>query len=160
MGIDVELQYFRMSFRFDKKIVEDFGLLRVGETIINPLDGSLWFRKELFDFGWGNENGFLRLPELQFSDLWFLLTNSTIQENLYGAASLILEKHADELLFQLEEILSTQNAQISMVVKKAFQLLELEKEQNRSPIEGKTLDQINHDFSRWKSISNKIKAVL
>ena len=160
MSIDVGLQYFRMSRRFNKNAVEDFDLLVVGETIIDPSDGSFWIQKKLFDFGWGNENGFLRLPELQFPDYWLLLTNSTIEENLYGAASLILEKHADELLFQLEELLCTKNAQISFGVKKAFRLLELETERNRSPIKGKTLHQINHDFSRWKSISNQIKGFL
>ena len=50
--------FFVMSTRFNKCDASDFGLLRLAEDMaLSPNDGSIWAKTELYNFGWGDENG-------------------------------------------------------------------------------------------------------
>ena len=55
-----------------------------------------WKIENLCDCGWGNEYGFIRLPEPNFEELWTLLTESKIYENKLGAAELLNQNYTFE----------------------------------------------------------------
>jgi hypothetical protein len=158
MNIDVNKKYFLMSFRFDKTKPEDFGLVQSSDNeklYINKLDNSEWFKYELYDFGWGNECGFMRLPELEFSELKYLLENSKVQENRYGAAYVLEKNYPDNLLNYLLTIFKNTNLLIDESLKEIIKILGLDKVKNRSSIIGKNYEQINNDFENWKYISKR-----
>ena len=163
MRIDLEKVYFKMSFRFNKRKPEDFGLTVAQEDIncyTDLMDSSLWQKNELYDFGWGNENGFIRLPKLTFDELWYLITNSEIQENKYGAAYIIEQEHPDELLQELLNVFVQQNKYISEGMKDAFNILRLHEPMNRSSIVGKHFSVIEKDFDNWKYVSESVKKLI
>ena len=84
-------KYFVMSIRFNKCIASDFGLISKNENIaINPIDNSIWIKTKLYDFGWGKENGFYKIPLPNFNTLLELALYSTNEEDMYGAAAVIL----------------------------------------------------------------------
>ena len=63
-------KFFVMSKRFNKQSALDFGLSDKGcGMAVNPDDGSLWKKDTLFDFGWGPENGYYRVPLPDFPHL-------------------------------------------------------------------------------------------
>jgi hypothetical protein len=162
MEINVDQLYFLMSFRFDKTDPEEYGLISSSEQdnlFIRTSDGSTWKKKNLYDFGWGNENGFIRQPELDFDELWYLLLNSKAQENEYGAASELLEKYPEELLMRVEQILD-QNAatRLDEKAKRVCLILKLDRPLNRSKTIGKPYEQISREFERWRAVSEKVAA--
>ena len=62
--------FFVMSTRFNKCDASDFGLLPLAEDMaLSPNDGSIWAKTELYNFGWGDENGYYLLRN---SFIWFL----------------------------------------------------------------------------------------
>lgn len=137
MNIDVNKKYFLMSFRFDKTKPEDFGLVRSSydeNLYICKSDNSKWLKCELYDFGWGNEFGFERLPELEFSELIYLLENSKVQENRYGAAYVLEKKYPDDLLNYLLSVFNSKNLLINESLKEIIKILRLDAVKNRSGI--------------------------
>lgn len=97
--------FFVMSTRFNKCDASDFGLLPLAEDMaLSPNDGSIWAKTELYNFGWGDENGYYRYPMPSFEKLFHLVLNSADEEDIYGAASVILKRYPDELLKQCEAI--------------------------------------------------------
>ena len=163
MCFDIQKKYFRMSFRFNKNKPEDFGLVKSqlqNDVYIDNSDNSKWIRASLYDFGWGNENGFIRLKKLNFMQLWELLVNSNDQENRYGAAHLLEYEHADDLMNHLLNILNTNNLQLTNSMKEAFKILKLNEVKNRSEVIGKSFSQIEKEFENWKYISQKVNEAL
>jgi hypothetical protein len=161
--VNLNEYYFLMSLRFDKSKPEDFGLYQSPinpDVFINEKDKTSWAKRELYDFGWGNENGFVRLPELGFGELIYLMEYSNIQDNRYGAAIEIRRKFSDELLKYLMEILGSSECGISKEMKDVFEILELEQPINRSRILGKSPQEVNDDYEKWKLISNRVKKII
>ena len=161
MSIDPQKYFFKMSFRFDKCTPEAFGLAlsESSENIyVDKSDGFLWEQQNLYDFGWGAEYGFVRLPALGFYDLWDLLLNSKIQDNQHGAACLLEEKYADELLEKIESIFSNPGSQINERLKTACRILKLESGINRGNLQGKNYAGIKDKATRWNNISEQVKA--
>lgn len=146
-------KYFFMSTRFNKRYAEDFGLIsNHNDTAINPVDGSLWIKKNLYDFGWGKENGYYKEPLPDFSSLFEITLHSKNRDDEYGAAAIILEQYSDELLVKCEQLM------IDKKHRKDFQKLtaifKLKIATNRSSVLNKTCNQIQHDFERWCQVSN------
>jgi len=163
MKLDHNKKYFLMSFRFDKEKPEDFGLSQSQyncNIFIDTSDNSEWIQKELYDFGWGNEYGFIRLPELDFLELWNVLENSKLQENKYGAAYTLENKYPDTLLNHLLGLLNKPNFQLNEALKDTFKILELQNVTNRSGVVGKSFAEINTDFENWKLVSKKVNEIL
>jgi len=106
---DINKKYFLLSFRFNKRTPDDFGLVQSEEDadiLIDKVDSSQWVFQQSYDFGWGNENGFMRMPELDFEQLWYILINLAIEDNIYGCAHKVMEKYPDNLLEVLTGIFS------------------------------------------------------
>ena len=153
---NIEQKFFVMSKRYNKKTLEDFGLIQTKdpEVFKLPSDSSLWKRRSLYDFGWGKENGFYRIPLPKFDGLVKLILHSKLEENKYGAAALILDDFGEELLLFCEEILKDRERAQKYL--EFFRILHLEIPINRSMTWGKTLKQINQDSEKWKKISDQI----
>jgi len=157
--VDPLQRYFFMSFRFNKSTPEDFGLKKNAENgfYVYPKDNSLWVQRNLYDFGWGNEDGFVRLTECDFEQLWKLIIDSSIQENRYGSASEILRQYADQLLSKIYPIISDPKYNYDYSLNDALKILGLDSPYNRSSILGKSEEQINDDYNKWLYISKKVK---
>jgi hypothetical protein len=56
---------------------------------VDPVYNSKWIEKEIYDYGWGNEIVFVKLPELGFDDSCQILVKSQIKDNRYGVAAII-----------------------------------------------------------------------
>lgn len=152
-----------MSFRFDKCKPEDFALKlsqQDPEVYINVEENSLWVKREMYDFGWGNECGFMRTPKLEFSDLWELLISSNIQENKYGAARLIEKEYARELMNYLLDTFKSQSFSADNSFIEAAKILKLEKVRNRCETTGKTFKEIENDYQNWEMISDKVLEII
>lgn len=151
-------QYFMMSFRFNKRSPGDFGLTRNsdGKTYSFKGDQSLWIQRDLYDFGWGKEYGFMKIPKLDFCHLWELLNISDMEENRYGAAQVILDDYSDDLLDYLIVLLRDQSFKSGRTFEEACKILKLNETRNRSSTLGKSASQIANDFENWKFVSEEI----
>lgn len=161
--IDVNNKYFLLSFRFNKRTPDDFGLVQSKNDttiFINIDDNSQWVWQESYDFGWGNENGFMRLPELNFEQLWYLLNNSSIQDNIYGSAYIIEQKYPDKLFEVLTNIFEQNKLITDKTLKEVLKILKLDDARNRSEILGKSITEIEIDFKKWKDLSGKVKVII
>lgn len=146
-------KYFVMSMRFNKCNASDFGFVsKDSNTAINPKDNSTWIKAALFDFGWGKENGFYKAPLPSFEFLFELALHSTNRDDMYGAASVILDKYADKLLCQCEVLMNDYLRKRDF--KKLVELFNLRTPINRCSIDNKTCDQIQDDSTRWMKVSD------
>lgn len=160
MDLDVNKNYFYMSFRYYSCKPEDFNLIAFNEDIyIHKYDKTKWIKLDLYDFGWGNECGFMKLPKLNFNELWELLVDTKIQDNKYGAAYLIEKDYPEQLLNFVMPFIKNEK-KINKSILKAFKILKLDESKNRSPIVGKSNCEIERDFRYWKYVSEKIKKLL
>lgn len=150
-------KYFLMSFRFNKNIAEDFGLIESDDVnfAFDPDDNTLWKKCCLYDFGWGKENGFYKMPLPEFNELFNIILYSDNKEDIYGAAAIIMEVYPDLLLERCEEIVfyCSDNKKIM----KLASIFKLSDSVNKSPVKGKSFYEILGDYKRWKNIAQYIK---
>lgn len=139
-------KYFIIELKSDKKLSEGFGLLPTdnADVFILSSEKSLWKKRLLYDFGKGKENGYYRLPQLKYDDLVNLILRSNCFDNIYGAASIILEDYSDDLLNTCRTILNDKKDVKNYL--KLFQVLQLIDSPNKFG---------NKDD--WKEIFNKLK---
>ena len=150
-------RHFMMSMRFDKKYPADFGLIPSvnNDVYFLPSDNSIWEKRDLYDFGWGKENGYYNLPLPQFDDLINIIINSECNDDRYGAAAILLDDYGDKLLIKCQDILKDEQ-NVNMYCG-FFNLLQLDFPLNRSSILGKSLREISKDFEHWKDISKQVR---
>jgi hypothetical protein len=145
--------YFVMSMRFNKHNASDFGLVSIDmNTATNPNDNSTWIKTNLYDFGWGKENGYYKKPLPDYPCLFEMTLHSKNQDDAYGAAAIILEQYPEELLIQCEQLMTDNTRKKEF--KKIIEIFKLNKEMNRSPVLQKSYAQVQNDFERWKKVSN------
>jgi len=143
--------YFMMSFRFNKHSAQDFGLVELdANSAIDPVDNQLWKKISLYNFGWGSENGFYKAPMLEFEELFDLTIHSTLFDDVYGAASVILNDYPDQLLEKCESIISNEEFHL---IERLSKIYDLSDPINRSSILFKSFEQINSEHERWENIS-------
>lgn len=152
-------KYFLMSKKFDKNTAEDFGLISKADGIaIKIEDDSQWKKVNLYDFGWGKENGFCKLPPPTFDELFDLCLYSDDEEDKYGAAALILDSFPAQLLDKCETALSNpENGQLQYDL---IVLFNLKNPVNRCPIIGKTTEEIAGDAARWDAVSVDARRIM
>ena len=147
--------YFLMSWRFDKSTAESFGLIPKSEKIaINPIDNSSWEKALLYDFGWGQENGYYRTPLLGFTQLCDLAIHGTNRDDVYGATAIILNLFPEELLVYCEMLIKSGGESDLEEFDKLCLLCKLQEPYNRSPTKHKKPEVVKNDFCRWKNLSN------
>ena len=143
---------FMMSKRFNKCNPSDFGLVEVdSQTAINPQDQSVWIKVNLYDFGWGKENGFYRYPFLCFDELLNLVLYALNDDDVYGAGAVILDSFGDELLYQCEKTAVDPTKKNDF--KRMIEVFHLDNPINRSPTIHKSYKQVQEDYARWKRLA-------
>ena len=75
------MKYFLMSTRFNKQNPSDFGLEYVDGKFVLLKDGSEWIQCQLYDYGWGKENGYYKKPLGSFDELVKSKINFTNSSN-------------------------------------------------------------------------------
>ena len=151
--------YFVMSIRFNKCSASDFGfILKDKNTAINPNDNSIWIKTSLYDFGWGKENGFYKDPLPGFDSLFEIALHSTNSEDMYGAAAVILERFASDLLCKCEIFMNDRFRKNEF--RKMVELFDLKLSLNRCSVSGKTYEQIQSDSARWETVSMMARSIM
>ena len=147
-------KFFVMSKRFNKQSALDFGLSDKGSGMaVNPDDGSLWKKDQLFDFGWGPENGYYRVPLPDFPHLMDIVLLEGNDEDVFGAAAIVERQYPEEFLEYCEKIIvDPERAEDFEKISRVFRL---DYAINRCPTEGKQYQEIQSDSERWKKISDQ-----
>ena len=152
--ININEKHFQASFRYNKNKPEDFGLKKVdGTEHFIDKEGDLWQYEILWDSGWGNEYGFVKLPEPNFDQLWILLTESDIKVNQLGAAEL-LTQYPHELKEKLQELFASNNKIDRSLTRKLSHLDLLNHVMNHSEMKGKRPEEVNADYQEWKKLKD------
>ncbi len=151
-------KYFKMSRHFDKQTPEEFGLVYFDKhSAIDPKDSSIWLSKSMFDYGWGKENGYVKTPIPDFEALYKIMLNGTNDEDIYGAASVLLELYPEELLVKCEEM--TDNPALEDDLLRVDHIIELSTPVNRCSTIGKTITELYSDYQRWRKIASYISNI-
>jgi len=159
-GLVLDRPYFRLSFRGARKNPED-GLRRLPDgSFVDVRDGSRWERRELYDFGSGNESGFMRLTALAWEDLWELILRSNLKDNRYGTAAVLEQQYPGQLLSALTRLLADSRATWDPQIKEALQILDLEVPVNRCEVIGKSPLEVQDEYERWKWVSDRVRRIL
>lgn len=126
--------HFLMSKRLNKQYPEDFGLISSedSDAYLKQEDHSQWKSRPLYDFGWGKENGYYKIPKPDFDGLVDIIMTSKEEDDKYGAAAVILDEYGDELLEKCFEILDDSKSSKSYF--EFFMILNLKNPINRSSI--------------------------
>ncbi|WP_111684157.1 hypothetical protein [Winogradskyella tangerina] len=152
--IDINQKHFKASFRYNKSNPKDFGLKEVsGKDHYVDKNGDLWKNEILWDSGWGNEYGFVRLPVPNFEQLWILLTESNIENNLLGSAEL-LTHYPNELKEKLQTLFNRNERLNRKLTKRLSHLELLNNVTNHSAVRGKRPEQVDAEYQEWKKLKD------
>lgn len=150
--IDTNQKHFIASFRYNKSKPRDFGLKEIdGKDYYIDKDGVLWKNEILWDSGWGNEYGFVRMPEPNFEQLWILLTESNIENNILGSAEL-LTHYPNELKEKLQSLFNLGKKVNRKLTKRLSHLELLNHVINHSSVGGKRPEEVDRDYRKWKKL--------
>ena len=89
---------FMMSYKHDKITPEDFGLVERDGRYFSRKDNSEWIKHPMFDYGYGPEDGFYKLPLGSFNDLIsFIEGNYKKEDQSLCAAIMMMEMNPSEV---------------------------------------------------------------
>lgn len=145
------MKKFLMSKKFNKQSLEDFGMEYINGKYIYIQDESEWMKCQLYDFGWGKENGFYKLPIGDFEELIEIVLNDYDEEDSYGAAAIIEENYAKELKEYLLMLIH-QNC-TNNIMCKLNEIFHLDKAINRTIKEKMSIAEIQKEYNEWKKIA-------
>ena len=129
MGHNLDKQIKKAGFKVNAyKVVRTYtvgngGIAKISNRMLLPenykYDGNIWVEVELPLF----ERYFclMRLPELQFEQLWELFINTQDKHDEIGSISQILKKYNKELLEKLTEYQKNNN--VDKIKKKKFRMI-------------------------------------
>lgn len=145
------MKYFLMSMRFNKQSPSDFGLKYFDGKFISMKDGSEWVQCQLYDYGWGKENGYYKKPLGLFDELLKLVLDFSDDEDSYGAASIIEDIYANELKKYLLELMSHHPSR--KIKTRLSNLFKLNYSVNRTFNKDYSFEKNEIEFQEWKKIS-------
>lgn len=151
------MKKFMMSKRFNKTSCSDFNLYEKDGKYYSKYDGSEWVPCFLYDFGWGRENGFYKVPLGDFLDLIKIVLDKSDKEDSYAAASIIVDIYAPELKSFLLDLINTYNKSIDYV--RLNSIFNLDVPLNRTLNDEMNLQSIEKEYSDWKYISQYFKQI-
>lgn len=144
-------RYFYITIHFSPEY-EGTVLARLKDDLyINTETGETYRKRALYDFGWGKENGFYKAPLPDFDTLLELVLHSEDRDDMYGAAAIILEKYADELLYRCEAMMNDPLRKKEF--RRSAEVFRLEEPLNRCSVDQKTSEKIKSNHTRWKKIA-------
>lgn len=146
------MNYFLMSTRFNKSSPSDFGLEYIDGKYKRKEDETEWMPCKLYDFGWGRETGFYKIPIGSFEELINIVVNTSDKEDMYGAAAIIDEMFPQELKIYLLNLMSQT---VSDSVKRRLnEVFNLDKRFNRTAFVGMRLSDIEKESKQWLLIGD------
>lgn len=116
--MDFKKKYFFITIHFAPNYDETFKCIE-NDLYQNVSTGEKFRKRLLYDFGWGQEDGFELLPALSFDELIKLVEHQLVprkkkiwqkysekeihdmnvhQSNLFGAVSVIMQDHIEEFI--------------------------------------------------------------
>lgn len=149
------MKYFLMSTLFNKSSAADFGLVEKDGRFFRESDNSEWIKCNLYDNGWGDENGFYRLPLGDFYELINIVLTGEKEDSL-GAAAIIMDRYNDELKDFLIELIDQSPSKKSKEL--LFNTFKLKWGTNRTAKNGMHIQEIEkeaHDWERIKEFYSK-----
>lgn len=146
------MNYFLISNFFDKTSPSDFGLEYIDGKYIRKDDNTEWLPCKLYDFGWGPENGFYKVPLAPFEELINVIVGDSNRDDLYGSAAMINQIYAMELK---EYLLNMMSQEISDSTKKKLnEVFDLGKGTNKTASLGMSLSDIKKEYDQWLLIGD------
>lgn len=175
-------RYFYITIHFSPDYERTVFLKYQDDLYINTETGEIYRKRLLYDFGWGQENGFELIPQLSFDELielierprvlpqknfWQKLSKEEIQQadiwrsNLYGAVAVIMQDHVEELIGFLSTKIDT-NYFSNSSIRENFKCFSFDSQRTRA--EGKipggvltrSYENILKDYLQWQRISSKV----
>lgn len=172
--IDIDDNYFYMPFGPVVITPEEVGLKQLSFTnlYIDKKTGVKWRKCLLYNTGWGQPEGFEKLPELKYKDLIKLAllsnhetTKLPIQEeeaNKYGAIAIIMEKHINELIEFLSKNLENKQLFENDLYRHNLSLFcfDANTAKTNGGIGIKSYEDILKEYSKWNIISDSVKKMV
>ncbi len=145
------MKYFLMSNRFNKQSPSDFGLEYVNGKFVSLKDGSEWEQCQLYDYGWGKENGYYKKPLGSFDELIEIVLDVIDDEDSYGAASIIEDMYPHELKQFLLDLIHHQPSR--KIKNRLCNLFKLNFSINRTFNKDYSFEKNENEYQEWKKIS-------
>lgn len=179
--MDLDEKIFYLTINFSPKYDKEFELVQ-GDTYRHITSGQLYRKRLLADHGWGQELGYVRLPEPTFDELIAILEhrpdrlkkrplyflskelreiNYTYYSNIVGAVSVIMQDYVSELIDFLGEKVET-NYFKNTYIQRHFREFAFDGELVRKRQQlGKTIGTkpyhlIFQEYDKWNVISKKV----
>ncbi len=175
-------RYFYITVHLFPDYEKTLFIKQHGALYTNRETGETYQKRLLYDFGWGQENGFELLPQLSFRELIRLievpqnisskkrragytseelLQGEIWRSNLYGAAAVIMQDYAAELITFLSDKICTDYFS-NPAIRENFKCFCFDTEKTRAegrPLGGiltKSYEDVLNGFPQWKRISAKV----
>lgn len=175
-------RYFYITIHFSPDYEGTVFARHQDDLYINTETGEIYRKRLLYDFGWGQENGFELMPQLSFDELiklierpmvppkkifWQKYTKEEIQQadiwrsNLYGAVAVIMQDYVKELVEFLSTKVDTDYFS-NLSIRENFKCFSFDSQKTRA--EGKipggvltrSYEDILKDYPQWERISSKV----
>lgn len=174
-------RHFYLTMHFMPRYEKNFTCTE-GDIFQEDSSGILFRKRLLYDFGWGQEYGFEKLPALSFDELITIVecqfrppkrtffkrySDRQIQEynvfwnNLYGSVSVIMQDYIDELIYFLEKKIDTDYFS-NMGICENFRCFSFSsskmREIGRFPggILTKSYEEVLNEHEQWRKIAGKV----
>lgn len=167
--MDININYFHMTFRCQPPSYQNFGLILLERNLYKSIkDNAVYIERPLYNLGWGNEIGYERQPCLGFSELIQLLLTTPqdyelpmneAESNRYGAAAVIMEQHVDELVRFLAQNVNEECFLTNNVIKNNLRIFCFDTEYYQTQGGDSKLRRYEDIFKsnpQWKGISEKV----
>lgn len=179
--MDSTTKQFYVTMHFMPRYEDEFTCIE-GDIFRNNASGMIFRKRLLYDFGWGQEYGFEKLPALSFKELiklvecqWKLpkrtfsnhYPEKQIQEytiywnNLYGSVSVIMQEYVEELICFLESKMGT-NYFSDSGIRENFKCFSFSSSKMREigRIPGgnltKSYEEVLNEYAQWRKISERV----
>lgn len=179
--MNLNKKFFYITVNFSPDFSDMFKCID-GNIYMNNLTGEKFEKRLLYDFGWGQEYGFERLPVLTFGELIELVEGSVMinkkrmwtrysqeekrsndisQSNLFGAISVIMQDHIEEFIEFLSDKIDSDYFSNEIIRKNyiwfSFSTKEMrENGYTSGGILTKSYEEILNEYESWKKISEKV----
>lgn len=179
-------RYFYITIHFSPNYEQTVFSKYQGDLYINTETGEMYRKRLLYDFGWGQENGFELMPQLTFEELiqlvecpmvlpqkkfWKKYTKAEIQQvdiwrsNLYGAVAVIMQDYVKELVDFLSTKIDTDYFS-NPSIRENFKCFSFDSqktsEEGKIPggILTRSYEDVLNTYPKWKEIVIQVKQLV